>query len=181
MAIQTTYTTGPAIGFAGMKADNQPIRPVTAVNAEASASMPFGAIIAYKTSSPASVDDAILPAAQTAKLMGVVMFANNFERTFTALDGTTAGELDTVGLRPGTLFDAASSGTFFMTCEDGCNPGDKLFVRSSGGTLGAARATDAGSGTCINANNCGKWLSVAAAGGVAVLEFNFLAATTAGA
>lgn len=181
MAIQTTYTTGPVAGFAGMKADLRPAQFVTAKNAEASASMPFGAIVAFKTSSPTSDDDSILPAATTAKLKGVVAHQNDFARTVTLLDGTIEGELDTVGLVVGTLFDCARSGVYFVTCEDGCVPGDRLFVRIAGGTLGAARATDATGSTCIDATNCGQWLTTALAGAVAVLEFNFLAKTTAGA
>jgi hypothetical protein len=181
MSIQTTYTTAPTTGFAGQKADNRPAQYVTAKNAEASASMPFGAIVAFKTSSPTSDDDSILPAATTAKLKGVVAWQNDFERTFTLIDGTTVGELDSVGLTVGTIFDCARSGVFFVTCEDGCNPGDRLFVRVAGGTLGAARSTDATGSTCIDATNCGQWLTTALAGGIAVLEFNFLAKTTAGA
>lgn len=181
MAIQTTYTTGPALGIPGQRADNQPFRALTSKNAEASASMPFGAIVAFKTSSPTSDDDTILPAATSAKLKGIVMFEHDFERTFTLQDGSTVGELDGTGLTVGTIFDAMRAGTCFMTCEDGCNPGDKLWVRVAGGTLGAARSTDATGSTCINATACGTWLTTAAAGAVAVLEFDFNALTSAGA
>lgn len=181
MAIQTTYSAAPAVGFAGEKADNKPQRTVGAKNAEASAAMPFGAIVAFKTSSPTSDKDSILPAATTSKLMGLVAFGNDFERTFTTLDGSTVGELNTVGLLPGSEFVAIEAGTYWVTCEDGCVPGDRLFVRISGGTLGAARSTDAGTSSCIDATNCGKWLTTATAGTVAKLEFDFLAKTTAGA
>lgn len=181
MGIQTTYTAAPAVGFAGMKADSKPERHDTGKNAEASASMPFGAIVAFKTSSPTTDKDSILPAATSAKLKGLVAFGNDFERTFTLLGGATAGELDSTGVVVGAEFMVIEAGTYWVTCEDGCVPGDRLFVRIAGGTLGAARSTDATGSTCIDATNCGKWLSTATAGNVAKLEFDFLAKTTAGA
>ncbi len=181
MSIQTTYSAAPAVGFAGMKADQKPERRDTGKNAEASASMPFGAIVAFKTSSPTTDKDSILPAATTSKLKGLVAFGNDFERTFTALDGTTAGELDTTGVKVGADFAVVEAGTYWVTCEDGCAPGDRLFVRISGGTLGAARSTDATGSTCIDATNCGKWLTTATAGAFAKLQFDFLAKTAAGA
>ncbi len=181
MAIQTTYTTAPAVGFAGMKANNKPERRDTGKNTEASASMPFGAIVAQDPSSPTSDKDCNLPAATTAKLKGLVAFGNDFERTFTTLSGGVAGELDTVGVTVGAEFAVVEAGEYWVTCEDGCIPGDRLFVRISGGTLGAARSTDAGTSSCIDATNCGKWMSTALAGGVAKLQFDFLAKTAAGA
>jgi hypothetical protein len=180
-AIQTTYTTAPAVGFAGMKADNKAERVSTGKNCESSASMPFGAIVAYKTSSPTSDHDMILPAATSAKLAGLVRHSHDYEREFTLADGSVAGELDATGLNPNAEFALVEAGCYWVTCEDGCVPGDRLFVRISGGTLGAARSTDATGGTCIDATNCGKWLSTATAGNPAKLQFDFLAKTTAGA
>ena len=163
-----------------MKANGKPERTDTGINAEASASMPFGANVAFKTS--ATTDkDSVLPAATTAKLKGFVAFGNDYARTFTTLSGTTVGELDTVGLKPGTFFMVIEAGEYWVVCEDGCAAGDRLFVRISGGTLGAARASDAGGSSCIDATSCGKWLTPASAGAVAKLQFDFLPKTTAGA
>jgi len=172
MAIQTTYATGPDKGFPGLKADLRVSQPITCKNAD-TVIMPFGAIVAFKRSGQTSDQDSILPAASTAKLKAVVMAENDFAKTYTINDGTIAGELDNLGLKVGTIFDGLRAGVAFMTCEDGCIPGDPLFVRYAGGTLGAARSTDAGGSTCIDATNCGTWLSTTTATQVGVLEFDF--------
>jgi len=173
MAVQTSVPVAPAVAFAGMLADANPMSSFTLRNSEASASMPFGAIVAFKTSSPASAEDSILPAASTAKIAGVIIHRHNYERTFTLPDGTTVGELDSTGLVVGIPFSCLRAGRIYVTCEDGCNVGDRLFIRYAGGTLGAARSTDAGGSTCIDATNMGQWLSVATAGQVALLEVDF--------
>lgn len=173
MSVQTSVLVAPSTAFAGMLADDAKNDRITLRNEEASASMPFGSIVAFKTSSPAAAEDAILPAASTAKLAGIIVHRHNYERTFTLPDGTTVGELDATGLVTHVPFSALRSGRIYVICEDGCNVGDRLFVRYSGGTLGAARSTDAGGSTCIDATNQGQWLSVASAGGIALLEVDF--------
>lgn len=173
MPVQTSITVAPSVAFAGQLYDAAQNDMMTLKNAEASASMPFGAIVAFKTSSPTSDKDAILPAASTAKAAGVIVHRHNYARTFTLPDGTVAGELDSTGLVVGVTFSALRSGRIYVICEDGCNVGDRLFIRYSGGTLGAARSTDAGGSTCIDATNQGQWLTKASAGAIAVLEVDF--------
>lgn len=173
MAVQTSVLVAPSAAFAGMLADDAENDMITLRNEESSASMPFGAIVAFKTSSPAAPEDAILPAASTAKLAGVLVHKHSYARTFTLPDGTVAGELDSTGLVTHVTFSTLRSGRIFVICEDGCNVGDRLFVRYAGGTLGAARSTDAGGSTCIDATNQGQWLSVASSGGIALLEVDF--------
>lgn len=178
MAIQTTYSTAPAVAIAGLCADvSQVTRRMTAKNTDV-VSIPFGAVVAFDTSSPTSEHDVNLPAASTAKLKGLVEYGNVFERTFQLIDGTTVGELDSTGLVVNSIFTIAQSGQFWVTCEDGCTAGDRLFVRfatSAGpvGTVGAARSTDAGSSTCIDATTVGQWMTTAVAGGLAKLQFDF--------
>lgn len=177
MSVQTTYSTGPATAIAGMKADLSPDATTTSKNADV-VSIAFGSVVAFKTSSPTSDKDVILPAASTAKLKGIVVYHADFARTLTLIDGTVVGELDSTGLTVGTLFETAVSGAYDVICEDGCVPGDRLFVRfatSAGpvGTVGACRSTDAGSSTCIDATAVGRWESTAAAGAIAKLRFDF--------
>lgn len=172
MPVQTSVTVAPAIAFAGMLADLEDNALITLRNSD-SVSMPFGAIVAFKTAAPASNEDAILPAASTAKIAGVLVHQHKYSRTFTLPDGSVAGELDGTGLVVGTPFSVLRAGVIFVTCEDGCNVGDRLFIRYAGGTLGAARSTDAGGSTCINANNQGQWLTSASAGGIAMIEVDF--------
>lgn len=171
-AVQTSVLVTPARAFAGMLADDAKNDTITMRNSD-SVSMPFGAMVAYLTSSPATEQDTILPAASTAKIVGPLVHKHNYARTFTLPDGTVAGELDATGLVVGVSFAVLRQGRIWVICEDGCNPGDRLFIRFSGGTLGASRSTDAGGSTCINANNQGQWLTKASAGGIAKLEVDF--------
>ena len=173
MPVQTSVAVAPGIAFAGQLADDAENDIITLLNAEASASMPFGSVVAFKTAAPASDKDAILPAASTAKLAGILVHRHNYARTFTLPDGSVAGELDDVGLVVGVTFSTLRHGRIYVICEDGCAPGDNLFIRYAGGTLGACRATDAGGSTCIDATAQGTWLSTAAAGKVAILEVDF--------
>jgi hypothetical protein len=172
MPVQTSVSVAPAIAFAGQLADDAENDAITLLNAEASASMPFGSIVAFKTAAPVSEKDAILPAASTAKIAGIIIHRHNYAKAF-PMNGVTVGELDDTGLLVGIPFSCLRSGRIFVICEDGCNPGDPLFVRYAGGTLGAARSTDAGSSTCTDLTNRGTWLSKASAGGIAKLEVDF--------
>jgi hypothetical protein len=174
MSVQTSVALAPAIAFAGQIADGVAFDAITLKNAEASASMPFGAIVAFKTSSPTSDKDAILPAAAGALLAGVLLHKHNYERTWTMPDGTVAGELDATGLVVGVTFSCMQKGHVYVVCEDGCTVGAKLWVRYATGTLGAARSTDAGGSTCIDATTRGTWLSTALAAGIAKLACDFL-------
>lgn len=172
MPVQTSVSTAPAIAFAGQLADDAENDIITLLNAEASASIPFGSIVSFKTAAPVSDKDAILTAAAGNKKAGIVVHRHNYAKAFT-MNGVTVGEMDDTGLLVGITFSCLRSGRIFVICEDGCNVGDPLFVRYAGGTLGAARSTDAGGSTCTDLTNVGTWLSKAGAGGIAKLEVDF--------
>src|ERR1700690_4060052 len=110
MSVQTSVSTGPAVAFAGMLADDAENDIISLLNQEASASMPFGIVVSLKTSTPASDKSAVLPTSSEEKLGGIVVHRHNYERTFTLPDGTVAGELDSVGLVPGTLMSVLRRG-----------------------------------------------------------------------
>lgn len=171
-AVQTSVVVTPNRAFAGMLADDAKNDTLTLRNADA-VSMPFGAQISFLRVAPATEQDAILPAASTAIIAGTLVHKHNYARTFTLPDGTVAGELDSTGLVVGVSFAVLRQGRIWVICEDGCNPGDPLFIRYSGGTLGASRSTDAGGSTCLNATNQGTWLTKASAGTIAKLEVDF--------
>lgn len=171
MPVQTSVSVAPAIAFAGQLADDAENDAITLLNAD-SVSMPFGSIVAFKTAAPVSDKDAVLTASAAAKLAGIIIHRHNYAKAFT-MNGVSVGELDDTGLLVGITFSCLRSGRIFVICEDGCNPGDPLFVRYAGGTLGAARSTDAGGLTCTNLTNVGTWLTKATAGGIAKLEVDF--------
>lgn len=174
-AVQTTYTTAPAAAFAGMLADDSRNDTQTMRNAEASASMPFGICVAFKTSSPASDRDAILPGAG-AKLAGIVVHEHDYERTFTLPDGTVAGELDSTGLTVGTVMTVLWRGTIWVQVRQAVVPGDRLFVCTTAATTYSAKGqignADESSNT-IDATNIGRFTSAANALGFAKLQVDF--------
>ena len=175
MSVQTTYTTAPAVAFAGMLADDTENDIQTMVNAEASASMPFGTVTAFKTSSPNSDKDSIQPAAG-AKLAGIVVHSHDFARTFQLPDGTTVGENDGTGLKPGAEYACLVRGTIWVKVQQAVVPGDRLFVCIAAGTVYTAKGqignADESSNT-IDATNIGRFTSSAAAGGLAKLQVDF--------
>ncbi len=180
VGVQSSYTDAPSVAFAGMIADNSMVFDAKSfISAEASAQMPFGVAVAFKPSSTYDTD-ATMPANSTDKVAGILMHAPGYERTFTVPlpDGTTGtvGELGATGLLPGAVLSLLRKGRIWVTVEDGCTVGDRLYVRYSanGGNtqLGACRATD-DSGHAIDLTKIGQYVTSASAGGLAMLEVDF--------
>lgn len=173
MSVQTSYSDFPAAGFDGMTdGDDHVIRPMK--NVEVSAAMPFGIGVIFK-SAPTTDQDALLPSGQTDKVAGIVVFSDAYDRTFTLADGTTAGQLSSTGLIPGTMLNVMRKGAIYVTCDSGCAPGDRLYVRCSatgderlGACENASDSTD-----MIDCTAQGVWLTTAAAGARAWLEVDF--------
>lgn len=182
MAVQTTVSIAPDRAFAGLLCDDTENDIMTMKNAEASTSMPFGIGVSFKTSSPTSERDAVLPTASETKLCGIVVHSHDYERTFTLPDGTVAGELDSVGLVAGTEMAVLWRGTIWVQVVQAVVPGDRAFVCTAPGSGGSAytakgqwgNAADVtGSATQIDASNIGRYTSTAAAGGFAKLQIDF--------
>jgi hypothetical protein len=133
---------------------------VSMVNAEASAAMLFGQAVCFGASDNA----ALSPDATTDVICGLVVHAHSYaaEQLNSARTGVAAEE----------MLNVARKGRMLVTCEDGCVPGNRLHVRATGGTEGALRASADGANT-IALTGQGVWLTTAAAGGLAVLEFDF--------
>lgn len=179
---QNTYPVDPPIGFNG-----QIVGPIeqcdifTLKNVEVSASIAFGRAVVFKTASPASNLDALLPAAQADLVAGIVFHQHGYMPAFqtTDIDGNVVvnGEMDAVGLVPGTLMGVLRKGKILVVCEDGCAVGDRLFVRAIsgappeflGGLNNAADASD-----MIDCTKQAQWLTSATAGGLAILSVDFL-------
>lgn len=179
-AVQTSYTVAPAAAYAGMLADDTENDIMTLNNAEASASMPFGICVAFKPS-PTTDKDASLPIAG-AKLAGILVHSHDYERTFTLPDGTTAGELDSTGVKVGAEIAVLWRGTVWVKVVQAVAPGDRLFVCTDPGSGGSAytakgqvgnAADTAGTATQIDATAIGRFTSSAAAGGYAKLQVDF--------
>lgn len=178
MAIQTSVSVAPAKGYAGTLDPAYPSVLVSAQNAEASASIPFGKAVVYDPSSPAHDFSATLPAAETNTVMGIVVHSHHYARAWIDQSGTTHGELDATGLRPGTTFTVARKGRMLVTAASTVVAGvSKLWVRAVAGlgeTLGALEDAD-DSTDMIDCTTQGRWVSNASAGELAWLEFDFTA------
>lgn len=177
MSVQTTYSDAPSAAYSGLLigADHE-IVPM--VNAEASAEMPFGAGICRKTSSPATDQDAILPAAEGDMVWGILVHSNIYDRTYTLADGTTAGELGTTGVKPGAMLNILRRGLVWVYCRKAIEVGDRLWIRAvaSGGSpaefLGAPEPDD-DSTDMIDCTGQGVFESSCGAGGFAKLRVDF--------
>jgi hypothetical protein len=176
MSVQSTVTSAPAAAFAGMLCDDTENDFMTLRNAEASASMPFGNAVAFKTSSPASDKDAIRPASGSQKLAGILVHGHDYQRTYTLADGTTAGELDSVGVVAGAEISVLWRGTVWVKVQQAVVVGDRLFVchtANSTYTLAGQIGNADESSNTIDATAIGRFTSSAAAGGFAKLQVDF--------
>ena len=170
MGAQTTWSFNNTLGFAGMVDPTSQPEYLSMINAEASASIPIGRGVAFKTSSPDTDLDAILPAAETAKFAGVVAHRMEYSRAYTT-DGATFGDLDSTGIRAGKMMMVCTKGRILVKCDSGCAPGDGLWVRGvagAGEALGALENAD-DSTDMVDATARGTWLTSAAADGLAWL------------
>lgn len=175
MALQTTYSDSPPIAFPGQLLVGHD-RKETARNAEASASIPFGTPVAYKTTGAVTEFDVAIPSSAADRLRGIAFRTDGLSRAWSDDQGTR-GDLDAVGIRPGKLFDIATAGEIMVPCQTGCSPGDRLFVSFSAGTVYTAPGQLGNvpeDGHTIDASGKGEWKSPATPGGFARLAFDFL-------
>lgn len=179
MPVQTTYAAAPPAAYAGMIADDTPANVMSMINAD-SVSIPFGTCVAFKTSSPTSDKDVILPGA-TPKLAGIVVHSHDFARSVTVLDlagnSVTAGELDSTGVVATAAIGVLWRGTIWVKVQQAVVVGDRLFVcNATGGTVFTAKGqignADESSNT-VDATAIGRFISSAAAGGFAKLQVDF--------
>lgn len=163
MPAQTTYTMDPDRGINGQLGKHAECKSM--YNNETSTSMPFGRACKRDTT-VAGGRAAKMLAANTDTLVGISGFDSVYE------NGPN-GELDTTGVKPGGQVNMLREGMILVLCEGGCTTGDRLWVRATGGTVGALRATDAGSSTCIDATKIGEWQETVSDGQLAWLFVDF--------
>jgi hypothetical protein len=160
---QTDVTSLFALGVPGMPVDT-PEDVISRVQGEASLEMPFGVFTCLVAG--ASTDkSAKLPAAVSAKLLGLVMFNNEYDPS----------EIGTVGLKPKSILNIGTKGRFWVISETNVANGDRLFVRAvagAGGTqLGAIRNAAVADET-IDCTTQGVFRSTGNAGTPVILEID---------
>lgn len=176
MSIQTSVTAAPLVGYAGMLDTAFPHAIATARNSEASAAIPFGKAVVWDPSTPATDRDVTLPTTENDSVMGIAVFSHNFSKSWTDSSGSVHGELNSVGLLPGTIFGVLRKGRIMVVAATATVAGvSKLWIRAvagSGETLGALEDAD-DSTDMIDATTKGTWMSTAAIGDLAWLEVDF--------
>lgn len=176
MSVQTTFSSAPATAINGQPV-GQDNDYITMKNVEASASIAFGRAVCFKLAAPASDLDALLPALETDTVAGIVVHTDTYARSWTSSDGTTFGDLDSTGLRPGAMMKIMRRGRIRVIVEDTVAVGDRLWVRceaAEGDPEFVGGLNNADDGTeMIDCTKQGVWMTSATAGGFAELEFDF--------
>jgi len=165
----TSYPTAPAVGFQGQIADEAPRYVRKARNKEA-APIPFGLAVKKGTNE----DEAILPTAGTDKVVGIAAHTHAMNTI-----GSTGWSAD-AGIPADEVFDLLRKGVVWVKVEQAVVQGDLAFVRfaaGAGGTQKGAFRKDADTATAMLVKGA-VFLTGAAAGGLAQLEFDALTAQT---
>lgn len=172
MAVQTSYGVTLTAALEGALADNGAHDAVAVYNAEASAAISFGKAVKFGATDFA----ALLPAAETDKVMGIVIRHDAYS---TGPDGDlkTDGTEWTNGLRPGAMLSVLRKGRIWAIARTAVAPGDRLWVRCTSAGSGhefLGGLEDADDGTeMIDCTAQGVWLTTAAQGALAILEVDF--------
>jgi len=168
--VQTTYLDNPPLPYAGLSGscDDEAISGFFNTDV---VSIPFGFGVARDNTSPYDLlgNGAKLPTATTDKIAGIVRHSHAFSNS-------PNGDLDATGLKVGAMMDVLRVGRIWGICEDGCVPGDRLFIRctAAGTGKGSLRSTDPGGSTVVDCTTKAEWQTKAAALGVAMLDVDFV-------
>lgn len=161
---QTDVTTKFALGVPGMPYDT-PLDVISRVQAETSLEVPFGVFVCL-VAGAANDNSAKLPAAVGAKLLGLVMFVNEYDPS----------EIGTVGLKRYSVLNVGTKGRFWVISETDVADGDRLHVRfvagAGGSQLGAIRNAAVAGPETIDCTSQGVFRSTGVAGTPVILEID---------
>lgn len=172
MAVQTTYTQAPAIGFSGMLHGDGSHHIITMVNKEATQSLTIGAAVCFEGST--NDQGALAPDATTDKIAGILIHSHTYAISDMSETGAAGGG---PGLKPATVLSVLVRGEVLVTAEEAVAPADRLFIRvvATGAEVEGALRKSADASDCIDSTTQGRWMTTAGAGGLAVLSVNFTA------
>jgi len=159
---QSTYSSSRAIGYEGALADQKGSDIHYMRNDEASAEMRFGHAVKFDSATDESSAKILTATSET--VAGIVM-----------KDSYESAQLGDAGPVAGQSLSVIRKGRIYARCEDGCSVGDRLFIRAvatGAENPGALRAAADGT-DCIDSQGQGQWMTSAAAGEIAVLDFDF--------
>lgn len=155
MPVQSAYTSGPEVALAGYPTGGTEPEIFAQVQGEASAEITFGNAVGMDTAANTCKLLTTLPA------MGIVVRSLRYDQKNLSTDGNA--------VKPGQVLEVATRGTIWVTVVDGCARGDRPHIVKASG---AFRAT-ADAGSTRDFTSCGRYLTAAAAGGLAQLQFDF--------
>jgi hypothetical protein len=164
-SIQETYPLVPGLGLPGMRADSSWGDTITMINTHASEQIGFGYAVARN---PSGSDQAAMPfSAITQLVAGILVRDESYDPS----------ELGTLGPLPKATLNVMRRGRLWVICENGCTKGQKaLFIRGviAGVEVHGALRSAVDSTDTVDMSGRGEWMSTAAAGALAILEFDFL-------
>lgn len=133
--------------FAGTLVEDEPHMVESAVNAEATASMPFGLLVKKGTN-----DRDALIATSTGTPLGIVLHSQGYAKAY----GDFAGEVDTVGVVAGVQLNVLRKGVcYVLLSENSITPASAVrcyVVADTGHALGTFGKTADGGKTTLLAN-----------------------------
>jgi hypothetical protein len=169
---QTSVDALPAVGFAGLIADNGPFQTRSYHNEESSAETPFGVMLTRGTTD--EDEGALLPhtssAAMATTFIGVLAHSHHYAET---------KELGETGLKPDVTLKVLTHGRIWVVPEEAVDPTDLVKVRvvtSGNEVAGAFRATADDTSDCVDISAYARWLTTADANTPALLEINMTGA-----
>jgi hypothetical protein len=158
---QTSVPTSLTRAYSGMLADSSYSLKVTAVNEEASASIPFGFGVKFGTAE----DGVLLPTVQASRIKGIAIHFH----------GVPDADIDDTGFLPETCFAILRKGRIYVKVEEAVVVGDRGFCRAvaTGDEEQGVWRKSADSTDCVDCTKQVVFLSAASAGGVALAEVDF--------
>lgn len=171
-SLQSTYTLVP--GTFRLGTVDRGVKEISTLKNADVVSIPLGSPVSYKPSAATSDIDVVIPATVGAVLAGVVMHSDDYARAWTDNNGTF-GELDSVGVVVASTMQVLRLGRIWVTCTNGCTPGQRLFVSFAAGAVYTAKG-QMGSVTDTSVLSAsqgkGEWLTTATALGAAWLDID---------
>lgn len=169
-ATQTSVSSTPTAALEGQLSDDSPKYIRSMVNAESSAAIPFGRMVAYDGTAG---NEAALVASGSDVLAGVTVHGHAYHLNEELNDDDE--------LKSGTMMDVLMQGVVTVFPEESVDPTSDVRVRHSGtGDQGAFLAS-AASGETIDISSFARWLTSAGAGEPAELFIDMTGAAGASA
>jgi len=126
---QSTWSSDPANAYAGLLSQIKPHETESYIQAEASAEMPFGRMVAKGTND----QDAVLMAAQADLPIGIVVHSHNYQKPT---------ELGDTGLKPGAMVRVLTKGVIWVQVTEAVTPASAVRYDEAGGTFGDSAVVD---------------------------------------